>query len=301
MRVATFAMNDRMLAASMRTQSRMAGMQLQEASGVVSEDYGGLGESSKPLINLEVSLERSKSYVSAATEAGSRVQVMYSTMSTITDLLSDFRGKLTAITSTDSTDVSKQSLSSTAQSYMQELSTLLNTQYEGRYLFAGSATTTKPVDLTAYTATDATTPSTSYYQGDSTLASVQVSPEQNVTYGVTADDSAFEQAFRSLSLIATSGGAFDADTLTAATNLIVSALDAATAVQSKLSINAATFERSQAGQADYQSFLTTNISNIKDVDVTVLTVKLTSYETQLQASYSALAKIQSLSISSYLK
>lgn len=301
MRVATFAMNDRMLQASLKTQGKMAELQLQQASGKVSSDYGGLGASSKKVISLEVSLERSKSYVSASTEAASRVEVMYSTMSTVTDLLSKFRATIATLKSTDSTDVTKETLSATAQSYIEELATLLNTQYEGRYLFAGSATTTRPVDISSYVAADATTASTDYYRGDSTLASVQVSPQQTVSYGVTANASAFEEAFRGFSIIANSGGAFDADTLDAACNLIVSALDGATALQSKLSINAATFERAQAGQEEFQSFVTTHISNIRDIDVAAVTVQLTSYETQLQASYAAIAKLQALSISDYLR
>ena len=301
MRVATFAMNDRMLQASMKSQGKMAELQLQSASGVVSGNYGGLGASAKKVISLEVSLERSKSYVAAASEAASRVEVMYSTMSTVTDLLTKFRATVTTLKSTDSTEVTRETLATAAQSYLEELATLLNTQYEGRYLFAGSATTTRPVDISSYVATDATTASTSYYLGDSTLANVQVSGQQNVSYGVTADASAFEEAFRGFSLIAISGGNFDTDTLDAAYNLIVSALDGATALQSKLSINAATLERAQAGQEEFQSFVTTHISDIKNIDVAAVTVQLTSYETQLQASYAALAKIQALSIADYLR
>jgi flagellar hook-associated protein 3 FlgL len=301
MRVATFAMNDRMLQASLKTQGKMAELQLQQASGKVSSDYGGLGASAKKVISLEVSLERSKSYVAASTEAASRVEVMYSTMSTVTDLLSKFRATITTLKSTDSTDVTKETLSAAAQSYIEELATLLNTQYEGRYLFAGSATTTRPVDISSYVAADATTASTNYYLGDSTLASVQVSPQQTVNYGITANASAFEEAFRGFSIIANSNGSFDTDTLDAAYNLIVSALDGATALQSKLSINAATLERAQAGQEEFQSFVTTHISNIRDIDVAAVTVQLTSYETQLQASYAAIAKLQALSISDYLR
>jgi flagellar hook-associated protein 3 FlgL len=301
MRVATFAMNDRMLAASMRTQARMAEMQLQEATGTVSTDYGGLGSSARKLISLEVSLERSKSYVAAATEAGSRIEVMYSTMSTITDLLSDFRAQITALKSTDASATSNGVLSSTAQTYMEELATLLNTQYEGRYLFGGSITTSRPVDLTSFIAADATTASTDYYQGDSAIAAVQVSSERSISYGITADNSAFEQALRALSVIASANGTFDTATLDAASNLIVSALEGATALQSNLSINAATLERAQTAQEDYQAFVTSSISNVRDVDVTTLAVKLASYESQLQASYSALAKLQALSISDYFR
>eukprot|EP01035_Chromulina_nebulosa_P042364 gene42364-57347_t len=55
-----------MIAAALRTQSTMANQQIQEASGYISSDFGGLGATSQQVINLQVSVTRSQSYVSAA-------------------------------------------------------------------------------------------------------------------------------------------------------------------------------------------------------------------------------------------
>ena len=40
--------------------------------------------------------------------------------------------------------------------------------------------------------------------------------------------------------------------------------------------------------------------SLRDVDVVAISSQLTTYETQLQASYAALAKVQSLSLVDYL-
>ena len=300
MRVATFAMNDRMLAASLKTQARMADMQMQQATGQVSTTLGGYGADSRTLVNLEISLARSQSYSASSKEASGRVEVMYSTMDTINDVLSSFRSALVAIKSTDASDETQAALSSTAKVNLEELATLLNTQYEGRYLFGGSATTTLPVDLSAYEITAADTANTAYYQGNSTLATVQVSSEQSVSYGVSASDSAFEKAFRAFSIIADAGGKLTDETIDAALDLIVEAIDGAAGVQGVLSVNAATLERSQAREEEYQSLLSASLSEVRDADVTAITVKLTAYETQLQASYAALAKIQGINLLDYL-
>lgn len=299
MRVATFAGSDRMLAASMKTQARMAELQLQQASGTVSTDYGGLGRSTKPLLDLEASLKTSQAYADAASEASGRVEVMYSTLSTITDLLSEFRGQITAMMSADSGETSSLTLISAAEGFREELASLLNTTFEGRYLFSGDATQTAPVDLSGYTA-DAETASTDYYQGNATITAVKIARDQTVAYGVTADDAAFEQAFRGLGIIA-DAGTVDADLLQSSYDLIVAALDATIAVQSRLSINAGTLERSVERQSDYETYLSAMISELKDADVTQIAVTLTSYETQLQASYSAIAKVQSLNLLDYLR
>lgn len=297
-RVATFAMSERMLEASMRTQSRMSEAQLQQASGAVSTDYGGLGRSAGTLVSLEVSLARSKSQSSAAAEAGNRVQVMYDAVGSMSELMSSFRTSLSSAISAGGDD--DATLAATAQSFLDEFASLLNTRFEGRYLFAGSDTGTAPVDLSAYAATDAATQDTSYYQGNSVKASVALSSERTLTYGVTGDASAFEQALRALSAVANATTPPDTETLQAISDLTVDAIDQLAVVQAKLSIDAATLERSTTAQTDYQDEATSLITAINGADVTALAVELSSYETQLQASYAALAKVQSLNLMDYL-
>lgn len=299
MRVATFASHERMLQVAMTTQARMAELQLQQASGSLSTDYAGLGASSKQLLDLEASRKVSQSYSSAASEAGNRIEMMYSTLSSITDVLTDFRSQLTTAMSTDGGETGLASLAATAEGYLSELASLLNTTYEGRYLFAGSATQTAPVDLTSYTA-DADTASTTYYAGSTDVAEVKISRSQTISYGVTADNTAFEQAFRALSIIA-NGGTLDSETLQQSYDLVLAALDATIGVQSGLSVKAATLERAVERAADQDAMYEAMISGLRDADVTVIALKLTSYETQLQASYSAIAKLQGLSLVDYLR
>ena len=300
MRVATFANNTRMLNAALLTQARMADLQMQEASGVVSTDYSGLGAATRTVLDLEASLKASQAYGDATEEAASRVEVLSSTLSTITDMMSEFRSQLTSMMSADSNDTSAAALSTAAEGYMDELASLLNTSYEGRYLFGGDRTTTAPVDLDGYVA-DADTVSTAYYQGDGAVATVKISRDQSVAYGVTAGNSAFEQAFRALGMIASATDATDTDLLQSSYDLMVSALDATIAVQSKVSIDAGTLERATSRQSDYESFLSAAVTDLKGADVTQIAVTLSSYETQLSASYSALAKVQSLNLLDYLR
>lgn len=297
-RVATFAMSERMLEASQRSQVKMSELQLQQASGSVSSDYGGLGRSAGTLVSLEISVARSKSYAGAADDARGRVEVMSDALTSITDALSGFRASLSAAISAGSDD---DTLQATAQSYLDEVADLLNTRFEGRYLFGGSDTTTAPVDLSGYAATDVATADTSYYQGNGVKASVAVSSERTLSYGVTGNDAAFEQALRALSAVANAATVPDTATLQAISDLTVSATDAVAAVQGQLSVHAAALERSASAQVEYQDYAAGLISEVNGADVTELALQLSTYETQLQASYSAMAKIQSLSLMDYLK
>jgi flagellar hook-associated protein 3 FlgL len=301
MRVATFALSNSMIDAALRTQAEIATRQIQTASGKVSNDYGGLGASSKQVIDLQVSVSRSSNYEQAASSADDRVEVMYSATGSIADLLSNFKSQLVAASSAATTDTA--SLTSSAQGYMDDLASLLNSQYGGRYLFAGSQTETAPVDMTAYSnTTSTTTADTSYYTGDDQIASAKVSDSQTIDYGVTANNSAFEQAMRALSMVVNaSSSPVDSTTIASALDLTNSALDGVIGVQSQLSLKASQLESAVSNQQDYQSYASTLSSSLTDVDVAAVTAQISTYQTQLEASYSALSKILSLKLSDYLK
>lgn len=297
-RVATFAMNDEMLAGAMRTQAKLASAQLQEASGSVSGDFGGLGSQAGRYVSLQVSVTRSNAYEAAANEANGRTQAMSTSLSTLSDLISQFRSDLVGASGADGTS----GLAATAQTLLQDAQATLNTQYEGRYLFAGSATTTAPVDVTALSATpSASTADTAYYKGNGAAASVRVSAEQTVSYGVTADNPAFEQLFRALNLVASGGSSVSSQTISQASSLTLAALDGVTGLQSQTGLASSTLQRAATAQSDYQSFAASQISDINDVDVAAVTAKVSDYTAQLQASYSALSKIQGLNLVDYLR
>ncbi|WP_047308380.1 flagellin [Rhodopseudomonas palustris] len=301
MRVATFAASQQMIAAALKGQATMTTMQMQEASGVVSTDFGGYGSGAKQIVNLQVSVARAQTYIDTATQAGSKIEVMYASVNSIADLLSSFRSTLTAASNTASTDSS--SVIQSAQDALNQMAALLNSKYGAQYLFGGARTDTAPVDVSSATYPAATTPSsadTSYYRGDDERASARVSDTQTVTYGVTADDPAFEQAMRAMNLIA-NASSLSSDTLEEALDLVTSATDAIGIVQSRISNSAASIERASTVQSDYQAFAQSLATDLTSVDVAAVTAALSTYQAQLTASYSAIATVQSLNLASYLR
>ncbi|SEH58641.1 flagellin [Tardiphaga sp. OK245] len=301
MRVATFAINDQMIAFALRTQSTMANQQIQEASGLISSDFGGLGSSAQQVLNLQVSVTRAQSYIDAATQTNSKIQVMYSAVNSVSDLVTQFRTLLTSASSASSTDA--VSVTETAKNMLEQMASLLNTQYNGGYLFGGSATKTAPVDISSATYAAASSPSTAdtnYYQGDSQLGAVRVSDNQTVSYGVTADNTAFEQIMRAMNLVA-SNSPLSTDTLNEALDLAVDSIDKLGVVQTRISNASASIERASAYHTEYQSYAQTLGSDLTSVDVAAVTAKLSTYQAQLTASYAAIAKVQSLNLASYLR
>jgi len=296
MRVATFATSDRLLAATMRVRVQEANATLQQASGQVSDDYGGLGSKSAAVVSLQSSVTRSKAYAEAASTASARTEAMYDAVGSILTTLSSFKATLATLT-TSSEDSNTIELS--AQSALEEVVSLMNTQLSGRYLFAGSAVDSPPVDIDAITTpTSTSSADTSYYQGNDDVISVKISSDQTVSYGVTADDSSFETALRALKLVAS--GSSDSTSITTAISLVADAIDGLSAVQTKLSLHASTLETAQSEQETFQSDTEDLISSLSEVDIATVAAKMSDYEAQLQAAYSAIGKIADLSLASYL-
>ncbi len=299
-RVASFALSDQMVTGALRTEATMADLQVQENSGVKSQNLAGYGADTQQVINLQVSVTRAQSYIDAATAADSKVQVMYSAVGTMTDIITKLRTQLSAATTGSSTATT--SAISSAQQMLQQMGSLLNTQYNGEYVFSGARVSTAPADLSSFAtgAGSLTTADTSYYQGDSEIASVRVAADQTVSYGVTADNPALEQVMRVLKFVANST-TLSSTNITDALNLASSALDATATVQAKLSNSAAQIESASSLQSDYQSFAQTLGTNLTGVDVAALTAQLATYQAQLTASFSAISKIQGMSLASFLR
>ncbi|WP_251756406.1 flagellin [Pleomorphomonas sp. JP5] len=296
MRVATFASSDRLLQAALKIQAKQAEATLQQASGQISEDYGGLGRAAGSVVSLQSSISMSKAYAEAASTAGNRVEAMYDAVDSIIDQITGMKATLSSFSSTTS---GTDELKVTAEEMLESLASLMNTQLGGRYLFSGSAVEIAPIDLGSLaSATTPSTSDTSYYKGDEAAASVKVSSEQTVTYGVTADDENFEKALRALSLVAS--GATDDDTLSEASDLLDEAISGLATVQTRLSLNASALKTAISDQETYQDFADNLATSLSGVDVAVVAAEMSAYETQLQAAYAAIGNIASLKLSSYL-
>ena len=293
MRVATFASSQSLLQAAMRIQVKEAEATTQQASGQVSDDYGGLGSKAGRVVSLQASVTRSKAYTEAANTASNRVETMYNAVGSILDDLSSLKATLASSTASSDT------LQASAQSALESVVSLMNTQLDGRYLFSGSAVDTLPVDIDSIEGSTATSQDDlDYYKGDDQTTSVRVSSSRVISYGVTANDSGFKQALWAISTIA--NGSTDSDSVTQAINLLADSIDGLSTVQTKLSLDASDLEDAVSSQEDYQTNTADVISNLSEVDITTVAANMSNYQAQLEAAYAAIGKISKLSLASYL-
>ncbi|WP_316979462.1 flagellin [Shumkonia mesophila] len=299
-RVSTFGLGSTMMNAALTVQSKYAETATQKASGLVAATYGELGAGAVPLLSAEDMMTQMKVWKSNTEIAKNRVQSMYSAVGRMIELLTSFRSRLSAAKSDAG---SAATLNRAGRDLISDLASQMNLRMDGRYLFAGSSTGSPPVD-TAKLAAPISFPSatnTSYYTGDDERAAVRISSQQTIVYGVGANSDGFEKALRAANIAAhLASSPLNTVALDETYDVATKALDTLIATQSALSDISLRLESAEKHQTLSLDLLNSITSDIKNADLAQVTVRLSLYDTQLQASYSALSKVTHFSLAKYL-
>lgn len=302
-RISTFSQSQDLTANTLRLQSKYATTQMQVSSGQKSSDYQGIAAETPKLLSLESDYKKLVSQSETAQTALDRTQVIYDTLGSITNAGQSFLDDLNAAIS--DTGVDDSQLADMASQTLSQIVSLLNTQSTGRYLFSGSAVKTAPVDLSLYTGTSGITlPSvsdTSYYQGNDDTQSVDVRDGFSVEYGLTADNPAFEKLIRAFDLVVNSQSTSDPDAaLGEAYTLLGDSLDSIQTLQAQTSQDSQTLNRFIDDNLTDLNLIDSMISDLKEVDLAEVSVKLQELEAQLEASYSVTTRLLNIKLSDYL-
>jgi flagellar hook-associated protein 3 FlgL len=400
-RVSTANLQNQTIGAALQVQSQLADVQIQESSGLVAQDFGTLGgASTTQVLNLENEISQSQGWADNAATVSGNTQAMYTATGTMSTLVSQLQSRISnALSSSDNSG-----LLQAAQSLQQSLMGQMNTHVAGNYLFAGTNSSVPPVSLANYGTLNATapnayaagTPDTSYYTGNNTVLAVQVSLQQNLNYGVTANNPAFEEAMRatqaviqaattSTSSTATATSPTAASTVTGgplvingrtvtvnaadslstiAANINAAAISGVTAtvlpdtnvpplyhvqlsagsgtltiadtsglgvasasplprtqlnaalqlalgvanqavtdlsnLQGSISDTSTQLSNAQQQQSTFVTYLENSLSSVKEVNTGTVAAEVSNYQTQLQASYLAVASVRKISLAQYL-
>lgn len=214
-RIGSFAAQNLTLSKNMETQARMHEARLQISSGKKAQAYEGIATDTRRLEGLETKHQQISSFKKSVDRTDQRLSEMASAVDQLQDIAGDFRSKLLQATTGD--NLNSTNIQGEAQALLNQTIGLLNSEYEGRYLFAGSATDRPPVDVTLpgggerdFDLADADDMrSGSYYRGNDDVLSARVDSDFTMAYGVTADhtaNSGFHDLMKALSRVAFNDG-----------------------------------------------------------------------------------------------
>lgn len=301
-RVANYAQFQRTSAHIMDAQERAADFQLRIASGRKSADFAGIARDSGRLVTLESAHMRATQYVKDNKIVETRLKTMETNVAQVYERMSEFRTLL--VNALNAENAQDLTMPAQARDVLNQVAGLLNVREDGRYLFAGSATDTIPVDLAslpiAYVVPSADGDSAAYYQGDDVIATLQGDDNLRITYGVTAGDPVFERAIRSLDLVA-KGGAGDRATLQHALEIATQVIDELPDVRTRIGASLSAIHQANDKHDQFVLFAEETIGEIENVDVADAITRLNDTQVTLEASYLTLSRLSQLSLLQYLR
>ena len=305
MRVTTLAQQTFTLAQIQSLQSRIADQNIAITSGKTAQRYSGIAEEAKRLVSLEATHVQLTGFVTNNNLVDQSLQSMESSMSQLVDIANDFRTAL--IESLNSNNAASSGIDIEAQNLLQQVASMLNTEFDGRYLFAGSKTDTAPVDLNdpGFLPPPAVYPGTadtSYYQGDQETLSARASADLTISYGVRADEAAVEKLVRAIHLTATATVSPVPDTarLNESLRLMAEVIDELPLVVSRIGVARASLEIANAGHDETLLYAEQTIGELANTNLTEAITFLSADRSTLEASFATLAQMSSISLLRFL-
>lgn len=329
-RVGTFALFNKIRFATQQSQNQVADLQIQASTGLKSQTYMGIARQVESMTVNENIFSRSKRYMDNIQVAQTRIDVMDSALQSIIDKTSAFRADLVSALNGDNFDQAPFNLQ--AEGLMSELANLFNTKLNGRYLFAGDATNTAPVDITAWgdpmpMPVDSDLVTTgfqvtdfalaipanaveyaeyySYYNGDTGTQTVRADDNVTVDYTIRADSTGAAKLMYAMRLAATFNGAATDDEkrqrLDAALDTIQGAISDLINDRATLGVRGKQLE-GMAEEHNTFSLMTQDIiSEIQGVDIPQTISELTSYQTLMQSAFYVASRLPQNSLVQFLR
>lgn len=300
-RVATIPLQRTMSAAIQHSQQLLANTQLQLATGKKASDYAALGTEAVRNLSTHSLTAQQDAYVKASTRVGTTLALNDTNIGAIDTSASSLKQDLLTAIGT------KQGagLNDAITAAFNQFRASLNASDSGAALFGGAQTDAPPF-LPNTLADTIATPASAAFANDGIKASVRLSDNVDVQYGITASDlgTGLYAAFQTLAgagTIGTTPTAAQLDTLTKAAGQIDSGLTGLRAINAENGRKQAQTETLGTRATDRSLLMQDIISRNEDADLGQVAIDLAQQKTMLQASYSVFSQLSGLSLVSYLR
>ena len=296
-RIGDFAQSERMTSELLQTQTRTRLTQAQISSGKVSDRFQDIAPEVERLIDVKQVLQRNQQFQENITFTDKKLIAMESAVSGLFDVAN--RAQTLAIQRTNDPNSTPGLIGPEFENLLDQAVAFLNDDMEGRYLFGGSQTARKPVELdpafTAFGSAD-----DSYYQGDALVLSTRVDIDVEITTTMSADLEGFRELIGGLRGLI-NGDVLDDDVvLENSLGLVHESLSKIADYHSELGIRQSQMERIDQGHIDAEIYLENRISEIEDVDITDAITRLAEDQVILESAMATLARMNQLNLVDYL-
>ena len=180
-----------------------------------------------------------------------------------------------------------------AAALQDQLLSLANTAFEGKTLFAGTATDIKPIQLDGA--------GNAIYQGNTQDREVAITPTQSLVSNVRADHTAFTQVFSSIKSLKDALTANDVAGIQASVDLLSDAANAMVGLSAEVGGKLNSLQIREESFLSMESQMQIQLNQHESVDMAEVATRLAQSQTALQAAYAEVANFNKLSLVNFLR
>ncbi len=281
-----------------KLQQQLGDLQEQISSGVKAKSFQQLNGQVEQFTLMESKIRRTDAYVESNNVNLARMQTADQALTQMVDIADSMENLI--VTGLNTASGGSLPFEQQMNNLLQAMASALNINFDGRYLFAGTATNTPPVpDPTVQNATRGV-PDTSYYAGSSDNMSIRVDDNVSFDFPVRADDVAFQKIYAAAQEAIRSYNSGDTTKLKAALDLMQSGQNDLNGVHAKVNmaiINTTDITDRLQTLNLYWKGVTEKVGK---TDIVAASTQIASYEAVLQATFQVYARLSQLKLSDYL-
>lgn len=283
------------------SQKELERVSIQIASGEKYGDFVGYAQDGNvgKLISFKEIADSSTAYTRSNDLIIARNNFADQSLEQLQNIASDVASLITKRRNGASGDVLP--ITSEAQGYLNEIEGSLNVQFDGIHIFSGSKSDTPAVsNLQTSNLDENDLPTANFYQGNDQAPSIKISDSQELTYGVTGNNQAFQELVGAIHL-ALKGDAENSDaTLGEALDLINSAVNGLANARSVILSANVSLKNANSVHSDIDLVINENLTDITGTDIVEATTIMKEIEAQVQATFTAFSRLSNLRLSNFL-
>jgi flagellar hook-associated protein 3 FlgL len=196
-------------------------------------------------------------------------------------------------------------LGNRATQILNQVTSLLNVEEDGRHLFSGTRTDTQPVSLTAlptsYTIPTLDGASSNYFRGDNGKFTIRADDNFDLQYNIDAGERGFERAIRALDIMVKAPLTSDRTTMNHVLGVISNAIDDLADLRTGIGGTRKTLDEVNVRHRDFILFTEQSISEIQNVDIAETVTRMTHAQITLEASFMTIARLSQVTLLNFLR
>lgn len=272
----------------------------QVSTGLKGKNFSDVSADLTQILKVEDSMLRLESYEKNLINADSYLQSVETSLQSMQSIITE-AVQLTTLALNENSAEDRSSMSANAQGLAQNLQTVMNQTFQGKFIFSGQATNIMPApDDPAPVAYAGMPASTAYYQGDATRRSTVAADGLIMDYGITADNEAFAELSAGLQALWYGLENNDKTSISGAMDQINAAQDAIGTMLGQVGGEMRQIQTLQEQNQNTTDFLTEQLQQLQGMDSTEAIANLTQNEAVLEANLLLISRLGDISLMNYL-